>query len=93
MGVDCLNPMDPSGVDYADYKKRFGNRLCFSGNVNVELLAKGTAQEIYEDVKKHIDIMKHGYGYIISSSHSIVNYIPHENVIAYLNSIHQYGKY
>ena len=29
MGLDCLNPMDPSGIDYAGYKKRFGNRLSF----------------------------------------------------------------
>ncbi|MCL4385256.1 MAG: hypothetical protein M1326_02945 [Cyanobacteria bacterium] len=22
IGLDCLNPMNPSGVDYADYKKK-----------------------------------------------------------------------
>jgi len=93
MGLDCLNPMDPSGIDYADYKNRFGNRLSFCGNVNVDLLSNGTPEEIYADVKKHMDIMKPGYGYIIGSSHSIVNYIPHENVIAYFNAIHEYGQY
>ena len=93
MGVDCLNPMDPSGVDYADYKKRFGNSLCLSGNVNVELLSKDTPEDIAADVKKHMDILKPGYGYVIACSHSIVNYIPHENVIAYFNAIHEYGKY
>ena len=40
-----------------------------------------------------MDIMKPGYGYIIGSSHSIVNYIPHENVIAYFNAIQKYGLY
>lgn len=93
IGLDCLNPMDPSGVDYADYKKRFGDKLCLSGNVNVELLAKENSNSIYQDVKKHMEVMKPGSGYVISSSHSLVNYIPHENVIAYFNAIHKYGNY
>ena len=93
MGLDCLNPMDPSGIDYSDYKERFGNRLCLSGNINVELLSKNKPEDIAADVKKHMDIMKPGSGYVIGSSHSIVNYIPHENVIAYFNAIHEYGKY
>jgi len=94
MGVDCLNPMDPYGVEYADYKKRYGDRLCLSGNVDIEFpLSKGTPEDVDADVKKHMEILKPGYGYVATVSHSVVNYIPHENVIAYLNAIHKYGKY
>ena len=94
MGLDCLNPMDPYGVDYSDYKAKYGDRLCLSGNVDIEFpLSKGTPEEVDADVKKHMDILKPGYGYVATCSHSIVNYIPHENVIAYLNAIHKYGKY
>ena len=94
MGLDCLNPMDPYGVDYADYKKRYGDRLCLSGNVDIEFpLSKGTPEDVDADVKKHMDVLKPGYGYVATVSHSVVNYIPHENVIAYLNAIHKYGKY
>ncbi|MCJ7473155.1 MAG: hypothetical protein MUP02_10210 [Actinobacteria bacterium] len=94
MGLDCLNPMDPYGIDYADYKKRYGDRLCLSGNVDIEFpLSKGTPEDVDADVKKHMDTLKPGYGYVATVSHSVVNYIPHENVIAYLNAIHKYGKY
>ena len=94
IGVDCLNPLDPYGIDYRDYKKRYGNRLCLCGNVDIEFpLAKGTPEDIEKDVKEHMDVLKPGYGYIACSSHSIVNYIPHENFIAYINAIHKYGKY
>jgi len=94
MGLDCLNPMDPYGIDYADYKARYGDRLCLSGNVDIEFpLSKGTPEDVDADVKKHMDILKPGYGYVATVSHSVVNYIPHENVIAYLNAIHKYGKY
>jgi uroporphyrinogen decarboxylase len=94
MGLDCLNPMDPYGIDYADYKARFGDRLCLSGNVDIEFpLSKGTPEDVDADVKKHMEVMKPGYGYVATVSHSVVNYIPHENVIAYLNAIHKYGRY
>ena len=94
MGVSCLNPMDPYGIDYREYKKRYGDRLCLSGNVDIEFpLSKGTPEDIDRDVKKHMEVLKPGYGYVGTCSHSIVNYIPHENVIAYLNAIHTYGIY
>ncbi len=94
IGVDCINPMDPYGVDYRDYKKRFGARVCLSGNIDIEFpLSKGTPEDVKKDVKEHMDVLKKGYGYVATCSHSIVNYIPHENYIAYLNAIHQYGKY
>ena len=94
MGVDCINPMDPYGIDYRDYKKRFGNRVALCGNIDIEFpLSKGTPEDIEKDVKEHMKVLKPGYGYVSDSSHSIVNYIPHENYIAYINSVHKYGKY
>jgi len=94
IGVNCLNPMDPYSIDYHDYKKRFGSRLCLSGNVDVEFpLSKGTPEDIDADVKEHMEALKPGYGYIATCSHSIVNYIPHENFIAYINAIHKYSRY
>ncbi|MCL4417934.1 MAG: hypothetical protein M1365_14820 [Actinobacteria bacterium] len=94
MGLGCLNPMDPYGVDYRQYKNKYGSRLCLSGNVDIEFpLSKGTPGDVDKDVKEHMDVLKPGYGYVATCSHSIVNYIPHENVIAYLNAIHKYGIY
>jgi uroporphyrinogen decarboxylase len=94
IGVDSINPMDPYCIDYTDYKKRYGNRVALSGNIDVEFpLAKGTPEDVEKDVKKHMDVLKPGYGYIAGSSHSIVNYIPYENFVAMINAIHKYGVY
>ena len=93
-GVDCLNPMDPYGVDYRAIKRKFGDRLCLSGNIDIEFpLAHGTPADVEGDVKAHMEALKPGGGYVCGSSHSIVNYIPHENFIAMLNAIHRYGAY
>jgi uroporphyrinogen-III decarboxylase len=94
MGLNCLNPMDPYGVDYREYKKKYGSRLCLSGNVDIEFpLSKGTPEDVDSDVRAHMEILKPGGGYVATVSHSVVNYIPHENVIAYINAVHKYGQY
>jgi len=94
MGVNCLNPMDPYGIDYRDYKKRYGNRLCLSGNIDIEFpLSKGTPEDVEKDVRQHMEVLKPGYGYVAGSSHSIVNYIPYENFVTMINAIHKYGRY
>jgi len=86
--------MDPYGIDYHDYKKRYGARLCLSGNFDVEFpLGNGTPEQVDADVKARMEVMKPGYGYVATCSHSIVNYIPHANYVAYINAIHKYGKY
>ena len=94
IGVTCLNPMDPYSVDYRQYKKRYGDRISLSGNIDIESpLVKGTPADVERDVKEHMDVLKPGGGYVCGSSHSIVNYIPHRNFIAMINAIHKYGAY
>ena len=94
MGIDCLKPMDPSGIDYRDYKRRYGHRVSLSGNIDITWpLVKGTPEDVERDVKEHMDVLKPGGRWIAGSSHSIVNYIPHENFVAMINAIHKYGRY
>jgi len=94
MGVDCLNPLDPSGIDYRDYKRRYGDRVSLSGNIDITWpLVKGTPEDVERDVKEHVDVLKPGGRWIAGSSHSIVNYIPHDNFAAMINAIHKFGQY
>jgi len=94
IGVNCINPLDPYCIDYKDYKKRYGKKIALCGNIDIEFpLSKGTPKDVEADVIKHMKVLKPGFGYVSNSSHSIVNYIPHKNYIAYINSVHKYGKY
>jgi 5-methyltetrahydrofolate--homocysteine methyltransferase len=94
IGVDCIHPMDPYGIDYREFKKKFGNRICLAGNIDIEFpLAHGTPEDVEREVKQHMEALKPGGGYVASSSHSIVNYIPHENFITMINAVHRYGSY
>ncbi len=94
MGVDCITPMDPSGIDYRQYKKRFGSRVTLHGNIDITWpLVRGTAADVERDVRDHMEVLRPGGRWIAGSSHSVVNYIPHENFLAMINAFHKYGGY
>ncbi len=94
MGVHAITPMDPSGVDYRDYKKRYGHRVTFWGNIDITWpLATGTPADVEKDVIDHMEVMKPGGRWIAASAHSVVNYIPHENFVAMINAFHKHGVY
>ena len=94
MGFDCLNPLDPYGIDYREYKKRYGKRITLSGNIDIEYpLVRGTTEDVENDVREHCEVLMKGGRWEASTSHSVVNYIPDENFITMINVIHKYGKY
>jgi uroporphyrinogen decarboxylase len=94
MGVCCLTPMDPSGIDYRAYKKRYGRRVALHGNIDIARpLLRGTPEDVDRDVREHMDALKPGGRWIAGSSHSIINDIPHENFVVMINAFHKYGRY
>ena len=89
MGVAAITPMDPYSVDYRDYKKRYGHRVTLVGNIDLQWpLATGTPEEVRKDVKEHAEVLMPGGRWVAGSSHSIVNYIPHDNFITMINALH-----
>jgi len=94
IGIEGITPMDPYAIDYRDYKKRFGDRLCLFGNIDVEFpLVHGTPEDVDRDVKEHAEVLMPGGRWVAGSSHSITNFVPHENFLAMVNAIHRHGVY
>ena len=92
-GVNALHPIDPTGMDIYDFKKKVAGKMCIIGNINVDLLHRGTPEEVEEDTKRHLKFLGSGGGYIVSSSNSIVRTIKPENYRAMLETVWKYGKY
>jgi hypothetical protein len=95
LGIAMYNPVEPtSGADIYDLKKRYGKQICFSGNIDMAgVLGFGSPEEVVQDVKDHIDALAPGGGYIVTSSHSVMNHIPYENFLAMIEATHRYGRY
>lgn len=73
----ALHSLDPqAGVDIAEVKKVYGDRVCLIGNVDCGLLQTGTDDEAAESVRYALRHGMPGGGYIFSTSNCIYTGMP-----------------
>lgn len=95
IGVDILNPIQTicPGMNPFRLKKDFGSDIAFWGGIDVmHLLPHGKPHEIEREVKRHIDALAPGGGYVLGPSHIIQKGTPPENVLAMYRTATEYGK-
>ncbi|MCP5101367.1 MAG: hypothetical protein GY943_37955, partial [Chloroflexi bacterium] len=97
IGVDILNPIQTSAgkmSDLATLKKRFGKEMVFCGGIDTHrILPHGTPNEVRQEVKRVIDLLGDGGGYMVASVHTIMNDVPPENVLAMVDAVEEFGYY
>lgn len=93
MGISGIHPIDPNCMDIRNFKGKFGERVCILGNVNLNTLGMGTPEETYSEVRDLIRDLGPGYGYILSSGNSVLDYAKPENVLALARAPEDFGKY
>lgn len=94
IGVDILNPVQVSAakMDTKGLKKEFGNEISFLGAIDTQrVLPFGKPQEVKEEVKRRIDDLAPGGGYILASVHNIQADVPPENIITMYETAKEYG--
>jgi len=66
-GFDGLQCLEPPLVDPYLVKKKVGDKLCLSGNIDTRhILVDGTKKEVEQAVKYAISAMGHGGGFMLS---------------------------
>jgi len=93
MGISGIHPIDPNCMDIRAFKRKFGERVCILGNVNLNTLGMGTPEETYSEVRNLIMDLGPGYGYILSSGNSVPDYAKQENMLALAKAIEDFGPY
>lgn len=95
VGVDVLNPVQVSArnMDPERLKREFGDRLCFWGGVDTrDVLPFRSPKEVREEVRRMIDVMGKGGGYVLTSVQSIQAEVPPENIAAMFEEARSYGE-
>lgn len=85
MGVTVLNPVQVNAKDMSaeNLKQVFGEKLSFHGGVDiVNLLPKGTVEEVREGIRFLVHTLGKNGGYILSPSHHLQGDTPIENMQA-----------
>ena len=98
VGVDILNPVQVSAAGMDDtrrLKEEFGDRLVFwGGGVDTQgVLPRGTPTEVMEEVKRRIDDLAPGGGFVFSAVHNVQPDVPPENFKAMWDAWKEHGSY
>lgn len=97
IGINSLHPVQVSanGMDTKKLKKEFGQELTFwGGGVDTQhILPRGTPQEVREEVKRRIEELAPGGGFIFAPIHNIQADVPPENIMAMWETFNEYRKY
>lgn len=97
IGVQILNPIHvrAAGMDPYELKKDYGKQLIFwGGGVDTQgVLPNGTPQEVRDDVRRNLDALMPGGGYVFNTVHNIQADIPTDNLVAMIEALKEFGKY
>jgi len=93
MGVDALNPVQTSaeGMDTARLKQEFGKNLGFWGAIDTQrVLPFGTVEQVRAEVRRRIDDLGPGGGYVLCAVHNIQADVSPENICAMYQAALEY---
>ena len=93
IGLDVLNPVQPSAMDIHYLAREFGNNLSFFGGIEVQqFLLKGTSQIVDKEIKHLIETLGcPDGGYIPSPTNALLPDLPLENIKAALIALKKYS--
>ena len=97
MGIDILNPIQTSAgrmSNLAELKRRFGQNMVFCGAVDTHrVLPYGTPDDVRQELRRVMNVLGPGGGYMVASVHTIMNDVPAENILAMADAVDEFGKY
>lgn len=90
IGLDVLHPIQPEAMDIASLKAKYGDRLAFYGGISTQqTLPLGSSDEVEDEVRRTIQFMAKGGGYIIAPGITLQHDIPLENILAFLRAVNE----
>ncbi len=91
LGVDILNPIHitAAGMEPVELKRDFGKDIVFwGGGVDTQhILPHGTPDQVRAHVRRNIDALAPGGGFVFTTVHNIQADVPPENILAMLQEL------
>ncbi len=93
IGIDILNPIHitATGMEPSALKRDFGQDVAFwGGGVETQsVLPFGTPQEVKDNVRRNVDALAPGGGYVFNTIHNIQADVPPQNIVAMIEALRE----
>ena len=93
-GLDTINPVQftARGMEAEQLKKDFGKEIVFWGGGcdTQQILPNGTPEEVYDHVRRQLEILTPDGGFVFQQVHNILPEVPPENILAMFSSVRDF---
>ena len=93
-GLDALGPLqDVPGMELDQVLRRYPGRIAVMGNVDVDLLARGSVEDVVAVTRRLLREVSRVGPHIMSSGNTIASCVRPENYLAMVRTTQEYGAY
>ena len=93
MGLDAYNPLEAkAGFDVVELKRKFGRKLGYCGNSNIQVWETGDRSLIKKEVLRKLNAAKGG-GLIFQSDHSVSSAVTGKTYDFIVSLVREFGRY
>jgi uroporphyrinogen decarboxylase len=94
IGVDALGPLqDVPGMELNKIFDRYPGRITLMGNLNVDLLGRGSVEEVIAATERLLREVSAKGPHIMSSGNTIASCVRPENYLAVVRTTQEFGRY
>jgi uroporphyrinogen decarboxylase len=90
IGVRGIQPLEPKSMDPVEIKRRWPGKFCLCGNIDLDLLARGTLAQVEKHVRDKIDRLNVGGGYMPGVSNTVPYYVNFDNYKQMIETVYSY---
>jgi uroporphyrinogen decarboxylase len=90
LGVDVLDPVQPTALNIDEVGRCFGGKIAFCGGVDDQRLEDYTPQQVKDEVRHAVETLGKPYGnaYVLAPANMITPTVPFENIQALFEACH-----
>jgi len=83
--IDARHSFEDNILPAAQAKQRYGSKVAILGGVDMDVLARGSEEEVRACTRSVIEACAPGGGYALGTGNTVANYIPVRNYLAMLD--------
>jgi len=92
VGIDGRHSYQDNVEPVEEVYRKYGDRISIIGGVDVDLLARGTEEQVRNRTREILEACAPGGGYVMGSGNSITNYCKVGNYFAMLDETRKYNQ-
>jgi uroporphyrinogen decarboxylase len=92
-GLDMLGPLEPAYMPLEEVRRRSGFKVGVVGNVDVDLLSRGTPAQVEAATREQLRRISPLGGHFLGSGNTIASSVRPENYWAMVQTARRYGNY